>query len=142
MSAVKILTLYSSASSRACKGANQRTQAKQDKWYLNLCQSPPYHPPTICRPDRCYILAQRAPAASSSSRLLTSLETGTSKARMTAYLGHFFSFMTLARNTSRLCTGPMLMPDMGMLTSELDRKASSASRDPSVEDCAVDPAVS
>jgi hypothetical protein len=32
---------------------------------------------------------------------------------MTAYLGHFFSFITLARSTSRLCTGPMLMPLRG-----------------------------
>lgn len=46
-----------------------------------------------------------------------------------------FSFITFARSTSFLCTAPRLMPDTLMLTSGVERKVSSASRDPSVEAC-------
>mmetsp|Transcript_33806 Transcript_33806/g.74950 ORF Transcript_33806/g.74950 Transcript_33806/m.74950 type:complete len:223 (-) Transcript_33806:1550-2218(-) len=68
-----------------------------------------------------------------------SLLTGTSNARITAYFLAPFSFITLALSTSFLCTGPMLMPDTGMLTSSLLRKASRASREPRVEACTHTP---
>ncbi|KAA6423504.1 MAG: hypothetical protein FRX49_06564 [Trebouxia sp. A1-2] len=59
--------------------------------------------------------------------------TGTSKARRQANFLRPFSSMTLARMMSFLCTGPMLMPDTGILTAGDFRNSSSASRDPSVE---------
>mmetsp|Transcript_3196 Transcript_3196/g.8464 ORF Transcript_3196/g.8464 Transcript_3196/m.8464 type:complete len:229 (+) Transcript_3196:1002-1688(+) len=82
---------------------------------------------------------------SSSASSRASLDTGTSKARMTAYfLAELsalepFSFITLARSTSFLCTGPMLMPDTLMLTSGEARKVSSASSEPRVDACTHTP---
>ena len=47
--------------------------------------------------------------------------------------------MTLARMTSRLWTGPMLMPDTGMRTAGDLRNSRSASREPSVDACTHTP---
>mmetsp|Transcript_40427 Transcript_40427/g.120591 ORF Transcript_40427/g.120591 Transcript_40427/m.120591 type:complete len:264 (+) Transcript_40427:938-1729(+) len=76
---------------------------------------------------------------------IASRVTTTSNARITAYFlsdlpfSPFFSFMMLARSTSFLCTGPMLMPDTGMFTSGVDRNDSSASSEPSVLACTHTP---
>lgn len=43
-----------------------------------------------------------------------------------------FSSMTLARITSFLWIGPMLIPETGIWTASLFRKVRSASSDPSV----------
>mmetsp|Transcript_253 Transcript_253/g.293 ORF Transcript_253/g.293 Transcript_253/m.293 type:complete len:249 (+) Transcript_253:730-1476(+) len=76
---------------------------------------------------------------SSSANSLASLATGTSKARITANLDILRSFITLALSTSRLWTGPILIPETGILTASLSRKVSSASNDPRVEACTQTP---
>jgi hypothetical protein len=79
----------------------------------------------------------RTPMSSASSR--ASLVTGTSKARMTPNFFTPRSIMALARITSRLCTGPRLMQETGILTSSERRNSSSASSEPSVEACTATP---
>lgn len=68
-----------------------------------------------------------------------SFVTGTSKAKMTAYFFLPFSSIVLALITSFLCTGPMLIPDTGILTASERRNSSSASNEPSVDACTQTP---
>ena len=62
-----------------------------------------------------------------------SLVTSTSKARMTANFLRPFSSIVLARMTSFLCTGPMLIPDTGIFTASLFKNSSKASKEPNVD---------
>lgn len=65
----------------------------------------------------------------SSANFSASLSTGTSKHRMQA-ISCAFSSCGMTRLTSFLCTGPMLIPETGILLSS--RKESRASREPRV----------
>ena len=62
-----------------------------------------------------------------------SLVTSTSKARMTANFLRPFSSIVLARMTSFLCTGPILIPETGILTASLFKNSSKASKEPNVD---------
>ena len=70
---------------------------------------------------------------------VASFVTTTSKAKMTANFFRPFSSIVLARMTSRLCTGPMLIPETGILTASERRNSNRASRDPKVEACTQTP---
>mmetsp|Transcript_24788 Transcript_24788/g.81080 ORF Transcript_24788/g.81080 Transcript_24788/m.81080 type:complete len:267 (+) Transcript_24788:2071-2871(+) len=70
---------------------------------------------------------------SSLARSSASFSTLTSKARMHANSLRCRSSMTDAPMTSRLCTGPMEMPETGICTASLSRKARRASSEPRVE---------
>ena len=72
----------------------------------------------------------------SSARRSASLSTGTSKQRIQAS-SRARSSIVAARITSFLCTGPMLIPETGILLTF--KKSSSASRDPSVLACTHTP---
>ena len=72
----------------------------------------------------------------SSARRSASLSIGTSKQRIQAS-SRAFSNIVDARMISFLCTGPMLMPETGILLTL--RKSSRASRDPSVLACTHTP---
>ena len=72
----------------------------------------------------------------SSARRSASLSTVTSKQRMHAN-SLAFSSMVAARITSLLCTGPMFIPDTGILLTF--KKSRSASNDPRVDACTQTP---
>ena len=72
----------------------------------------------------------------SSARRSASLSTVTSKQRIQAS-SRARSSIVAARITSFLCTGPILIPDTGILLTF--KKSSSASRDPSVLACTHTP---
>lgn len=72
----------------------------------------------------------------SSAIFSASLSIETSKQRMQAS-SLAFSNIVAERITSLLCTGPMLMPDTGILLTL--RKSNRASRDPRVEACTQTP---
>ena len=88
---------------------------------------------TVCG-TKILPLNKRMP--SSSASFSASLSTVTSKQRIHAS-SLAFSSMVAARIISFLCTGPMLIPDTGIL---LDfRKSNRASKDPSVLACTQTP---
>mmetsp|Transcript_5462 Transcript_5462/g.7563 ORF Transcript_5462/g.7563 Transcript_5462/m.7563 type:complete len:226 (-) Transcript_5462:48-725(-) len=89
------------------------------------------------------ISAENTRTFSSSAIAWASESMDTSKARMVANSGSFFSFMMLARMTSFLWMGPMAMwlTGMGGLLSSR-RNCSRASRAPSVEACTMTPLLS
>jgi len=79
-------------------------------------------------------LNKRIPISSASRS--ASLSTVTSKQRIHAS-SFAFSNMVAERIISFLCTGPMLMPDTGILLTF--KKSKRASRDPSVDACTQTP---
>ncbi len=78
----------------------------------------------------------RMPAAPATQATAASGEPGLPRTGMHAGAARAFfrpfSSITLARMTSRRCTGPMLMPDTGIFTVGERRNSSRASSEPSV----------